>query len=63
MKKLLTYMGVDRAVAYTLAGRGWSLLAGVVTLILVVRYLSPDKQGYYYTFASLVAMQIFWLTD
>lgn len=52
-------MGVDRAVAYTLVGRGWGLLSGVVTLLLVVRFLTPDEQGYYYTFASLLAMQIF----
>lgn len=58
MKKLLAYMGVDRAVVYTLAGRGWGLFSGVVTLFLVVRFLSPDEQGYYYTFASLLAMQI-----
>jgi O-antigen/teichoic acid export membrane protein len=58
MKKLLVFMGVDRAVVYTLAGRGWGLLSGIVTLFLVVRYLTPDEQGYYYTFASLLAMQI-----
>jgi O-antigen/teichoic acid export membrane protein len=58
MKRLLAYMGVDRAVVYTLAGRGWGLLSSLVTLLLVVRYLTPDEQGYYYTFASLMAMQI-----
>jgi len=51
-------MGVDRAVAYTLFGRGWGLLSGVLTLLLVVRFLTPDEQGYYYTFASLLAMQV-----
>jgi O-antigen/teichoic acid export membrane protein len=59
MKKLLGYMGVDRAIVYTLAGRGWGLLSSAVTLLLVVRFLTPDEQGYYYTFASLLAMQIF----
>ena len=58
MKKIMTYMGVDRAVAYTLAGKGWSLFSGLLTLLLVVRYLTPDEQGYYYTFASLLAMQL-----
>jgi O-antigen/teichoic acid export membrane protein len=58
MKKLLAYLGIDRAVTYTLMGRGWSLLSGVVTLLFVARFLTPDEQGYYYTFASLVAMQI-----
>jgi O-antigen/teichoic acid export membrane protein len=58
MKKLLAYLGIDRAVTYTLMGRGWSLVSGMVTLLFVARYLTPDEQGYYYTFASLVAMQI-----
>jgi len=51
-------MGIDRAVVYTLAGRGWGLLSSLVTLLLLVRFLTPDEQGYYYTFASLLAMQI-----
>jgi len=58
IKKLLIYMGVDHAVAYTLVGRGWGLLSGILTLLLVVSFLTPDEQGYYYTFASLLAMQI-----
>jgi O-antigen/teichoic acid export membrane protein len=58
MRKLFAYMGIDRAIVYTLVGRGWGLISGVVTLFLVVRYLTPDEQGYYYTFASLLAMQI-----
>lgn len=52
-------MGVDRAVVYNLAGRGWGLLSGVLTLLLVMIFLTPDEQGYYYTFASILAMQIF----
>ncbi len=58
MKKLLAYMGVNTAVLYTLIGRGWGLLSGIVTLLLVLRTLSPAEQGYYYTFASLMAMQV-----
>ncbi len=33
--------------------------AGVVTLLLIARFVSPTEQGYYYTFLSLVALQIF----
>jgi len=58
MKQLFSFIGLDRAIVYTLAGRGWSMLSGVVTLLLVVRYLTPDEQGFYYTFASLLAMQV-----
>src|SRR5665647_910123 len=59
MKKYLRLLGVDQAIAYTLLGRGWGLFSGLVMLLLVVRYLTPDEQGYYYTFASILALQIF----
>jgi O-antigen/teichoic acid export membrane protein len=58
MKRYLKYIGIDRAVIYTLTGRVWNLLSGFITVALVIRYLNPDEQGYYYTFASLLAMQI-----
>jgi len=58
MKKLLDFLGVDCAIIYTLVGRGWGLISGVITLLMVVRFLTPDEQGYYYTFASLLAMQV-----
>ncbi len=51
-------LGLDRAVAFTVLARGWSSLAGVLTLALIARTLSPVEQGYYYTFYSLVALQI-----
>jgi O-antigen/teichoic acid export membrane protein len=58
MRNLLINIGVDRAVAYTLLGRAFGLVSGIFTLFLVVRFLTPDEQGFYYTFASLLAMQI-----
>lgn len=58
-RKMLNFMGVDRAIVYTLIGRGWGVFSGIATLFLVVRYFTPDEQGYYYTFASVLAMQIF----
>lgn len=58
MKKLLAYMGVDRAIAYTLLGRGWGTMAGLITLWFITRHLSVVEQGFYYTFASILALQI-----
>jgi hypothetical protein len=52
------WLGLDRAIAFTILGRGWSGFAGLVTIFLIARFLSPDQQGYYYTFGSLVAVQI-----
>ena len=49
---------MDRAIAFTVLARGWSGLAGLVTVALIARFLSPAEQGYYFTFGSLVAMQL-----
>jgi len=55
MRKVL---GLDRAVGFTILARFWSSAAGLVTVALIARFLSPAQQGYYYTFGSLVALQI-----
>ncbi len=51
-------LGLDRAIIFSVLARGWSSLAGLVTVTLIARFLSPAEQGYYYTFGSLVALQI-----
>ncbi|MFP5504079.1 MAG: hypothetical protein ACLGIN_16460, partial [Candidatus Sericytochromatia bacterium] len=50
---------MDRAVGYTLLGRAWQLVAGPVTLFLIALSFSPEVQGFYYTFSSLMALQVF----
>lgn len=51
-------LGLDRAVGFTVLARFWASSAGLVTVALIARFLSPAEQGYYYTFGSLVAMQM-----
>ena len=51
-------LGVDRAVGFSVLARFWSSAASLVTVALIARFLSPAEQGYYYTFGSLVAIQI-----
>jgi O-antigen/teichoic acid export membrane protein len=51
-------LGIDRAIGFTILARGWASLAGLVTVSLIARFLSPAEQGYYYTFGSLIALQI-----
>jgi O-antigen/teichoic acid export membrane protein len=55
---LRNVLGLDRAIIFTVLARGWQSLAGLVTLALIAHFLSPAEQGYYYTFGSLVALQI-----
>lgn len=51
-------VGIDRAIAYTLIGRGWSALSGPITLLFIVRYLTTVEQGFYYTFGSVLGLQV-----
>ena len=58
LEGLRRFLGLDRAIVFTIMARGWSSLAGLVTLLLIARFLTGAEQGYYYTFGSLVALQI-----
>lgn len=56
---LLRKIGIDRAVAYTVFGRVLQGIAGLVTLWVLARFLTPDEQGFYFTFASIIGLQVF----
>jgi len=51
--RLLKRIGIDRAIGFTILARTWASVAGLVTVALIARFLSPAEQGYYYTFGSL----------
>ena len=51
-------LGVDRAVLFTVLARGWVSASGLVTVALIARFLSPPEQGYYYTYTSLILLQM-----
>ena len=57
--KFLKWVDVDRAVAYAILSKLWLLFSGPITLYLISLYLTPETQGLYYTFLSLVALQTF----
>jgi hypothetical protein len=59
LQRLKTLAGVDIHIFTTVLFRSWGILAGAVTLLLLPLWLSPAQQGYYYTFASLLALQVF----
>jgi hypothetical protein len=56
--KLLRAIGVDRAVAYAFLARLVNIAGSAGTVLLIVHFLSPVEQGYYYTLLSLVSLQI-----
>jgi O-antigen/teichoic acid export membrane protein len=57
--QLLRRAQVNRAVAYGIVANGWRFIAGPVSMILIGTRFTPEVQGYYYTFSSLLALQIF----
>lgn len=50
-------LGLDGAVAYTVLARLCQMVGSAGTVLLIVRFLSPVEQGYYYTILGLVALQ------
>lgn len=59
LRRLVNRWEVDQATFYSLLLRLWQFLAGPVSVVLIGVFFSPEMQGYYYTFASLVALQTF----
>lgn len=55
--KVAHYIGLDRAIAFTVLGRVVSGLGSVGSVLLIVHFLTAAEQGYYYTLWSLVALQ------
>jgi hypothetical protein len=56
--KALRALGMDGAVTYAFLARAANIAGSAGTVLLIVHYLSPAEQGYYYTLLSLVSLQI-----
>ena len=52
-------LGIDGAIAFSSISRLIQGLGGVVSVILVASLLNEIEQGFYYTFASILAIQVF----
>lgn len=50
---------MDRAIAYGSGARIIQSVAGVVTLFFITAFMTGEEQGYYYTFSSLLGIQVF----
>ncbi len=59
LHSILKKAGIDGAIFYTVLSRIIQSAGGVVTIFLVAQFLSKEEQGFYYTFASVLAIQTF----
>lgn len=59
LDRIGTVSGIDRAVGFTLLGKVWALVSFPVTLYLVTTFFSSETQGLFYTFSSILLLQVF----
>ena len=59
IRKIASKFGLDKAILFTSSSSILGAFGSVVSVILVVKYLTGVEQGFYYTFGSIVAIQIF----
>lgn len=58
-RKIAEKLGIDKAIAYTSGNGIIGALIGVFSVVLYATCLTKEEQGYYYTFASVLAIQGF----
>lgn len=59
IKNLLKRAQVTRATAFGVINVGWSCISGPITGLLILMRFTPETQGFYYTFYSVLALQMF----
>lgn len=55
----LKHLGIDKAILLTSSSSIISIIGSLFSAFLVLKKLTIQEQGFYYTFSSLVAIQIF----
>lgn len=59
LKLLINKLGIDQAIFYTISARALASVFGIVTVMLIATHLTGIEQGFYYTFGSILAAQLF----
>lgn len=59
LRKVALALGLDHAISFVVLLRIWQFLAGPISMLAMAAYVSPEVQGYYYTFSGLMALQVF----
>lgn len=58
-KLVANKLGIDKAIAYSSGARIIQAFTGVISIFFIATFLSKEEQGFYYTFGSLLAIQVF----
>ena len=56
---IISKSGLDKVIILTISGRLLNAGGSIITLSFIALFLNLDEQGFYYTFSSIIAIQIF----
>jgi O-antigen/teichoic acid export membrane protein len=59
LKNILNIIGIDKAIIFTSSTSIIGIIGGMGSIFLVLKYLTGIEQGFYYTFGSIAAIQVF----
>ena len=59
IKNIARRLGVDKSIAYSSGGRIIGGFSGVASAFFITSFLTGVEQGFYYTFGSILALQVF----
>lgn len=59
IKTITKRIGIDKSIAYSSGARVVAAIAGVGTLFFIGSCLTSVEQGFYFTFTSILALQVF----
>ncbi len=59
IKTIIKRIGVDKSIAYSSGSRVVAGLTGVLSVFFISTFLTGVEQGFYYTFGSILALQVF----
>jgi hypothetical protein len=58
-QKLFAKLNIDGAIIWSVAGFAVSAISGFGVAYFIARFFTPELQGYYYTFAQMLALSVF----
>ena len=59
IKKIFSKSGIDLPIFYTSFSNLIGIFGNIFTLFLIITFLTKTEQGFYFTFGSILSLQIF----
>lgn len=59
IQKIIVSFGIDKAIGYSVGTRVIQALGGLISLFFIALSLDINEQGFYYTFVSIIGIQLF----